>query len=323
MITLIFGAGASYGSGRCLPSNPPLGNDLFSNLVELRGAFARLGDQQKRVFLEQGFEAGMATIANDSRQINPLQKELACYLSSFTTQPDNAYTRLFNKIRTVCDKVAIATLNYDLLIEQSLAHHRIAFDYNGSRLGISLMKIHGSSNFLPELGGLVMRGNVMRGGGGFVEGLRVSAVSSATEIRAWCKDSRNSDISPVLAMYEKGKRVVINKRHIEAIQKNYSGTVHKSSHVVIVGTKYVEHDQHVWRPIGESGANILLVDPYPEETLKWAERIGLQGFTVLSKSFDKAVWDIAKYIRHAAYSSGTKSNPMVGTAKDHVSPGQL
>lgn len=308
MITLIFGAGASFGSGRCLPGNPPLGSDLFLNLLKLGGAFARLDDQQKKVFLEHGFESGMATVANDNRQINPLQKELACYLSTFVTQPDNAYTRLFSKIKTVCDKVAVATLNYDLLIEQSLAHHRIAFDYNSKRAAVPLMKIHGSANFLPELGGLVMRDNVIVNCGSFVEGLKINAVSSAEEIEAWCNDPRNSDISPVLAMYEKGKRVVINRRIIEKIQSDYSNTVLKSSHVIVVGTRYIEHDQHVWKPISEGGANILLVDPYPEATLNWAQGIGLQGFTVLPKSFDKAVWDIAKYIRHAAYSSSTKSS---------------
>lgn len=302
MITLMFGAGASYGSGRCLPRNPPLGNDLFPELLKLDGAFARLDDQQKKVFQEQGFESGMATIANDNRQINPLQKELACFLSSFNTQPDNAYARLFNKLKTVRSKFAIATLNYDLLIEQSLTYHRIAFNYNSEKGSVPLVKIHGSSNFLPELGGLTLTGNVMINCGSFVEGLKTNAVSRTEEINAWCNDPKNGDISPVLAMYAKDKRAVMNRGVIERIQKNYSDTVLKSSHVIIVGTKYIEHDQHVWKPISESNANLLIVDPYPEATLHWAQGIKQRGLTVLPKSFDKAIWDIAKYIRSAAYS---------------------
>ena len=303
MITLMFGAGASFGSGNCSPKNPPLGKDLFLELFRLGGAFARLDERKKKVFLEQGFESGMATVANDSRQINPLQKELACYLSSFNTQPDNAYSRLFNKIKMVCDSLAIATLNYDLLIEQSLAHHRIAFNYNNEKGSISLMKIHGSSNFLPELGGLTLSGNVMINCGTFVEGLQTNAVSSTREIGAWCSDPKNSDISPVLAMYAKDKRTVINKGLVERMQANYSNTLLKSSHVIIVGTKYIEHDQHVWKPISESSADILIIDPYPDSTLRWAQGIKPRRLTVLSKSFDKSVWDIAKYVRSAAYST--------------------
>lgn len=303
MITLMFGAGASFGSGNCSPKNPPLGNDLFLELLRLGGAFARLDERQKKVFLEQGFESGMATVANDSRQINPLQKELACYLSSFNTQPDNAYSRLFNKIKTVCDRLAIATLNYDLLIEQSLAHHRIAFNYNSEKGSMSLMKIHGSSNFLPELGGLTLSGNVMINCGTFVEGLQTNAVSSTREIGAWCNDPKNSDISPVLAMYAKDKRTVMNRELVEKMQTNYSNTLLKSSHVIIVGTKYIEHDQHVWKPISESSADILIIDPYPDSTLRWAQGIKPRRLTVLSKSFDKSVWDIAKYVRSAAYST--------------------
>ena len=80
LISLVFGAGASFGSGGCSPKNPPLGNDLFNELEGLNGAFAKLDSSSKSVFRADGFEAGMATVVNDSRIINPLQKELASYL---------------------------------------------------------------------------------------------------------------------------------------------------------------------------------------------------------------------------------------------------
>lgn len=151
MITIIFGAGASKGSGSCSPENPPLGNHLFGKLEELKGAYYNLSDGSKRRFRDEGFEAGMATIANDSRVINPLQKELACYLSKFTVEKGNAYIRLFNKLRSCMNQINIVTLNYDLLIEQSLARQGFIVDYNSSGNGIGLLKMHGSSNFLPQL----------------------------------------------------------------------------------------------------------------------------------------------------------------------------
>jgi hypothetical protein len=302
LITVIFGAGASFGSGGCIPEAPPLGKDLFTKLLELRGAFSQLSNQQKNAFLEQGFESGMATVSNDSRQINPLQKELACYLSKFCVRPDNAYVRFFNKIASVCGAVSIATLNYDLLIEQALAHNKISFNYGNEKTSVSLMKIHGSSNFLPDLGGMTMSGNVMINSGTFVDGLRTNAVSSAAEVEAWCHDPKNCDISPVLAMYEKGKRIVVNRTLMNGLQKNYSDAVHQSSHIVVVGTRYMVHDQHVWNPIERSQANVLIVDPYPEATLDWIRGFKQEGLAVVAKSFDQAVWEIAKYVRYAAYS---------------------
>lgn len=152
MVTIIFGAGASYGSGEntCVPYNPPLGKDLFAHLVRMGGEFSRLSEESKLIFQTQGFEAGMATIEDDSRAINPLQKELACYLSGFEIRPGNGYIRLFNKLHNVLKDICIVTLNYDLLIEQALGLQGFNIDYNDDKKGITVLKPHGSSNFLPR-----------------------------------------------------------------------------------------------------------------------------------------------------------------------------
>jgi hypothetical protein len=298
LVTLIFGAGASFGSGGCSPTNPPLGKDLFKHLSDRGGAFSRLDKEAKLMFEMHGFEVGMSMIADDNRQINPLQKELASYLSGFAVRNDNAYVRLFNKLSTVINKLNIATLNYDLLIEQALSIHGLKFDYNGQGNGINLFKPHGSSSFLPKLPkGMVISGNVMIGVGTFIEGLETEAVSSQEEVIRWCNDPKNSDLSPVLAMYAKGKRVVINRELINKIQLAFADTVKKSPLVVLVGIEYVEHDTQVWQPIQESNADILIVNPSPTVTLDWTKNVGLNKVTVFERSFDKSVWDIAKFVR--------------------------
>lgn len=126
MVTILFGAGASFGSGSCTPYNPPLGNDLFSKLNEQGGNFSKLNDDIKAKFIDHGFEAGMASIKDDSRNITPMQKEMACYLSKFVIKNDNAYARLFNKLRVELSKITIVTLNYDLLIEQAISRELTA-----------------------------------------------------------------------------------------------------------------------------------------------------------------------------------------------------
>lgn len=297
MVTFIFGAGASYGSGGCSPT-PPLGKDLFKHLNERGGAFSRLDNDIKLIFESNTFETGMSMIANDNRLINPLQRELACYLSSFKLDMDNAYVRLFNKLHSVIHRLNIATLNYDLLIEQALSIHRLNIDYNGQGNGINLLKPHGSSNFLPRMpAGLHITDPVFIDCGTFIEGAQTDAVASHEEILRWCNNPKNNYLSPVLAMYAKGKRVVINKGQIDKIQADFANKVAKSSLVVLVGIEYVEHDTHVWQPIQESKADILIANPFPSATLDWANKIGSNKVTVFEKSFDKSVWDIAKFVR--------------------------
>ncbi|AEG01827.1 hypothetical protein [Methylomonas methanica] len=302
MISIIFGAGASYGSGGCSPTNPPLGNNLFSELEKLKGAYYKLNNDSKSVFKTEGFEAGMATVADDSRVINPLQKELACYLSSFSIKSDNAYVRLFNKLRACLDQINIVTLNYDLLIEQSLANRGFGIDYNANGNGINLLKPHGSSNFLPQIPkGTTISGNIMIGGGSFVEGLETQAVSNVDEVRKWCHDSRNSDLSPVLAMYAEGKRVVVNRNLIINTQQKYSEIVASSKLVILVGIKYIPNDKHIWEPIEKARPNVLIADPYPQSTIDWAKDKNITSVTIIEKGFDKSVWDLTKGVHKALY----------------------
>ena len=66
MISLLFGAGASFGSELHKPV-PPLGNYLFDKLVELGGAFSELPGDIKQEFKLHGFEKGMLSIRGRSR----------------------------------------------------------------------------------------------------------------------------------------------------------------------------------------------------------------------------------------------------------------
>lgn len=299
MITILFGAGASYGSGNCKPTNPPLGDKLFEELILIEGAFSKLDIDTKQEFKTNGFESGMATIANDSRIINPLQKELAKYFSKFVICPDNAYARLFNRLKNVINKINIATLNYDLLIEQSLYHHQIKHDYNGTENGVAVLKLHGSSNFLPNLNGLELTGSVFLGTNTFISGLETKFANSHQEVIDWCNDPKNNDISPVMAKYEKGKRVVINSDLIKSIQQTYDCLIKSSKMIVLIGVKYIEDDFHIWNPILQSGAGLLVVDPYPENTIDWIKKNSLQDYSVIKKGFEESVWEITKQIRKA------------------------
>lgn len=141
----------------------------------------------------------------------------------------------------------------------------------------------------------------MTGCGTFFDGFPTDAVATSQEVVQWCNDPRNSDLSPALSMYEKGKRVVVNSSLIDNIQKQYSTVVADSKLIVLVGIKYIEHDIHIWQALEESGANLLIVDPYPQDTINWLTTISRNNAEVISLGFDGAVWEIAKRVKRFAH----------------------
>ena len=152
MLSLIFGAGASYGSEAKGVPTPPQGDYLFGELEKLNGAFPGLPEEIKHEFREKGFEQGMLIVPNDSSIINPLQKELALYLSAFKPSENNVYVKLFRMLGDLINEIHLMTLNYDLLIEQSLAISGVKYVRYGVYEGeVSLLKVHGSSNFAKAL----------------------------------------------------------------------------------------------------------------------------------------------------------------------------
>ncbi|HBT3782571.1 SIR2 family protein [Klebsiella pneumoniae] len=298
MITLLFGAGASFGSRKCFPHVPPQGAKLFEALENLKGAFYALPSDTKDIFRNEGFEAGMLGIPNDNRIITPLQKELALYLSSFTIENDNAYLRLFKKIRLHIPKITISTLNYDLLIEQALLGYNIGFTYDIGESVVKLLKLHGSSNFLPELPeGVNISGNVMIGCGSFIETNRMNAVMTHSEIKVWCQNPRNSELAPAIAKYERNKGVPFNSGAIKKVQSIYHSTVMNSSLLIVIGARYLSHDEHIWKCIEKSNSKVIVVDPDPQYILGWLEEHKRNNYEVIVKGFYEAVNDIAWKIK--------------------------
>lgn len=298
MINILFGAGASFGSGPCVPHNPPLGNYLFEDLRKLGGEFSKLPENIVKEFDENGFEAGMALVEDNSTIINPMQKEIACYLSKFKIKPENAYFRFFNKIKSCLHNVTVSTLNYDLLIEQALWNNGLNVDYNAENQGVKFLKIHGSSNFLPYLPPTSSFRNItIIGAATYFEGLETRSVPSHDDVLRWCNDPHNECLSPVFAIYQKGKRVVINSRIIEESQKKFVQSINESTLNIIVGVKYIPHDNHVWDVFAASGAPLIVVDPYPDETIRWADTNNLQNVTVMTCGFSESVIDLARAIR--------------------------
>lgn len=71
---------------------------------------------------------------------------------------------------------------------------------------------------------------------------------------------------PLMSLYATGKEVGSMRKPIERMREKWGKIIHKATHIVIIGIRYVEHDTHIWNPIFSSKAKIIFYTS--EENLK-------------------------------------------------------
>jgi hypothetical protein len=83
----LFGAGASFGSGPCAPSAPPLGSRLFDELRAAGGVASEVSEDLAESF-RQDFEAGMDRFWSEHNvRTSELLRDMARYLPSSNRSP--------------------------------------------------------------------------------------------------------------------------------------------------------------------------------------------------------------------------------------------
>lgn len=272
-ISVLFGAGASAFSEPSGAATPPLGENLYDALRDA-GLFPQLINSECRaVFEENGFEAGMLKLSElTNRDYNPLLKATAKYLASFQPTSENLYLRFIEKIKKRSNKVTVGTLNYDNLIELSSVRAGVERSYNYQKKGqsLSLLKLHGSCGFLPDLGGVNIQGVTISNCQTDIEAPVRFEIDPTEITNTFAKDITDS-IPPAMAMYAKGKRVVACKEEIDRQRSEWWRAVNESEICYLVGVRYTADDAHLWRPLFESSCRIAVVNPAPSEILKAAE----------------------------------------------------
>ena len=125
---IIFGAGASFGAGSAffgwhyspIAKVPPLGNNLFFDLCTFSPTtWGKIPNSFADIF-KSDFEKGMETIAQSSYPITDLQRALALYFFNFRIGSENLYGKLATLMKSSAWSGALATLNYETLLLQSI-----------------------------------------------------------------------------------------------------------------------------------------------------------------------------------------------------------
>lgn len=253
VVAVLLGAGASFGSVDASPECPPLGKDLFAELLKQGGVAASIPDEIKEKFLEN-FERGMlAYYQYADGNIMRFQRELALFFTSFSPGPRSNYRRLLEIFRST--EVVFCSLNYDVLLEDTAVRmgFRPGYGLSVDSAWPRLLKPHGSCNFWPDIPPGSIRGSTFYGG-------RVADISAnvvplgrdAARHRCLTEDS----LSPAIAQYAPGKSVRVCPEFVLRQQREWSALVADAVHIFVIGVAVTPHDDHIWGDLAKTSAPI-------------------------------------------------------------------
>jgi len=296
----LIGAGASYGSGPCAPESPPLGSYFFKKFQEMGGVAATVSDDIASLF-EEDFEKGM-DVFFEKRNIDVTRflREMAKYFCQFEPQIGNLYGELIKILGNDKKKASFVTTNYDLLIELSAMQQGMLVTYGGlpvPKNNLPVIKIHGSCNFLPDMGGSSIRGisfDISGSQGGSILDAGIKIASGSKEILEFCE--KEDAIAPALAMYSPDKRVLYCRSFVEEQQKAWVSEVKKAKRVYIIGLKVHPVDKHIWSVLASSNCNKYYVGGESGEFLDLAANVGVENCYTIAETFKASLPVIAKHL---------------------------
>lgn len=284
MDVIVFGAAASTHSCTCRDAGarPPLGLGLFSSLLAAQPEVRDVLDERAlEAFTNKPFEEGMALALNSgSLSVSPLLRATAKYLSRFDLCGcrENGYRRMLLGLGAQLHRTRFATLNYDLLLDRAVLGLGLNLRLGGQpdRGTVSILKPHGAVNLLPVMNGRIEGCSFIRCST-YVETGNVVCPPplEAKEITDWCDDARNSCMAPVMSVYAAGKQTPFNSSLVEEQRQIWAEQVRSAKRVVIIGVKLVEHDAHLWEPLGANRGALMYVNTSADdrdEFANWSRR---------------------------------------------------
>ena len=278
MRVILFGAGASYGSESVHPYPPPLTAGLFDELQKhYPKAWGTIPASDRAKFVPN-FELGMKEIWDSGSHAAPvLMRCLADYFARFRTGHSNVYARFLEHLQyyRALEGTVFSSLNYECVLETAARNYGIPrieyFDKNPTGVStLTVWKLHGTCNFLP---------NSVAGG--------AAAVSFSGAAVSWDGEMRivdpvhvgpfvsQSAFYPAMAVFMEGKPIHSHQNAIKELQTWWRAAIVESDVVGIVGVHPNEADTHLWDPLSESNATVVVIgDVEAYEGWRTRRRVG-------------------------------------------------
>jgi hypothetical protein len=260
---ILFGAGASHGSGPVSPHPPPLGASLFAQLKSAFPASWGALPLQLDGRFEDDFEDGMGRLwQSGSHAVPLLMQHMAIYFAQFACPADgsNSYSQLVRALVENGDisSTVFASLNYECLLEIAVSQLGLSVAYFPSRDSaadaVPVLKLHGSCNFLPGPAVTATRG-VSFGAGVTIEA-GIQAINPSA-VAPYC--TGNTALYPAMSVYTAGKPVQISPAVINSILDTFHAEVKKARSICLVGIRPHPPDTHIWQPLAEAPGQLFFV----------------------------------------------------------------
>jgi len=274
MKVILFGAGASFGSEKVIPFLPPLSTGLFDQLQKYYpDAWGKIPASDRPKFVPN-FELGMKELWDSHSHDTPaFMRCMADYFAKFRAIRGNAYGRLLEHLefRHALEGTYFSTLNYGCVLESAAREHGFRAIEYFSKKGttesvLSVWKIHGSCNFLPK----------SVSGGSSAISYNAAGVSWNGEIKIVDPSRVGPFVSqnafyPAMAVFMEGKPVQSHPGIISTLQKWWKNAISKAKVVGVIGVRPNEQDTHIWNPLVDTDALIVVIGNEPEYR-SWAKK---------------------------------------------------
>lgn len=297
---ILFGAGASFGSGEVSPKPPPLGADLYRVLRRLfPTVWGALSDEQVTE-LQGDFEAGMQRVGRENpHALPPLQRVMASFFFDFYPGSSNIYRQLARKIAATSWDGALVTLNYERLLELSLALEGVQpFIGNppNAERSVEICLPHGCCHIFCESVRGAASGISFSGSNVSTRG-PVKVVSNRAE---FVQRIRTDAFPPVMSYFDPLKMTTSCVNFIESQRERYNNLIQGASKVVIIGVRVRPHDTHIWSVLSATEGEVVYCSGLSgaDEFNRWAQEqrpskasVALSGY--FAESFPKICGSVA------------------------------
>ncbi len=253
MNLFLFGAGASYGSQA---DGPPMGSQLFEALRQFNPTgWGQLSADMADLF-RGDFERGMARVAETNSHAMPvLQRAMAAFFFQFVPRMSSLYVRLAQRIHHHHWHGAIATLNYERLLELSFLHAGVR-PIVGQAAGagqIEFLLPHGCCHLFCE-GVRASSPDVSFSGVGVSFDGPVVAITDVAEFQ---RRINGDAVPPVMSYFEPQKTTSAGVLFIRSQRARWEELASQANTIAIVGVKVRPRDSHIWLPIANSAARVV------------------------------------------------------------------
>lgn len=286
---ILFGAGASYGSDQDKSAVPALASNLHQVLVNKYNDLKNDTVATLAPVFEKDFEQGILELYKKAPHfLSVYQRCMAHYFfqygSSIPIKKNNLYFRLANHIKSRANNIALASLNYERMLEISFLVAGINLFCNKSQIqnSLELCLPHGCCNIFCD--------SIRASSSGIsFSAMNISTsgqVSSLSDPDKFENRIRNDAFPPVMSYFEPSKMTTSGANFITSQRARLQELILKAEKILIIGIRVRKHDTHIWSPLQASSAQIIYCSgPESVEEFKIWQENGSRKNDIIRKGY--------------------------------------